>query len=348
MKDTLPADPLRIDQSPVDRAPAGAVRQPSNRVPQPGTATLANPEFVCVNGAMVPYADATIHVSSVAAKYGANVFEGLCAYAGEGEQSFLFRVSEHLARLGNSVRMMQIECDYGEADYLDAILMSLRENQIRSDAHIRLTVFITGEGYSDGRGPASLVCIAKARTSVDHRGVHAAVSTWRRIDDSIMPPRIKAGANYHNSRFGLLEARRNGYDQVIFLTMAGKVSEGANASFAMVRNGILVTPPVTAGILESVTRSTLLEIAADDLGLQVQEREIDRTELYVADEAFFCGSGQEMRPVLSVDGFPVGDGRVGPVTRRLWNSYEAVIRGQNNARAGWLTPVWEDANLDSK
>jgi branched-chain amino acid aminotransferase len=304
--------------------------------------TPPNPELIYFNGDMVPYANATIHVSSVAAKYGANVFEGLCAYAGEGEQSFLFRVHEHLVRLRNSVRMMQIDCDYRAEDYVNAVLMSLRENHIHGDAHIRLTVFITGEGYSDTTGPASLVCIAKARSPrpLEDRSTHVGVSTWRRIDDSIAPPRIKAGANYHGGRFALLEARRNGYQQPLFLTLAGKVSEGANASFAIVRDGALITPPVTAGILESVTRSTLLELAANDLGLAVHERDIDRSELYVADEAFFCGSSQEITPVLSIDQFPVGSGAVGPITRRLWEIYDSLVRGRDQARTRWLTPVW--------
>jgi branched-chain amino acid aminotransferase len=334
MKSALLASPSSADVT-SGHAP-NAVKLPS--LPP----AMVNPGLIYFDGDMVPYADANIHVSSVAAKYGANVFEGLCAYAGEGEQSFLFRVHEHLVRLRNSVRMMQIDCDYRVEDYVNAVLMSLRENHIQGDAHIRLTVFITGEGYSDTAGPTSLVCMAKARTPrpIADRSVHVGVSTWRRIDDSIAPPRIKAGANYHAGRFGLLEARRNGYQQVIFLTLAGKVSEGANASFAIVRDGALITPPVTAGILESVTRSTLLELAANDLGLTVRERDIDRSELYVADEAFFCGSSQEITPVLSVDQFPVGSGTVGPITRRLWESYESVVRGRNKARTGWLTPVW--------
>jgi branched-chain amino acid aminotransferase len=309
-----------------------------------GQNAMTNPQFIYVDGAMVPYAGATIHVSSVAAKYGANVFEGLCAYAGDRGQSFVFRLDDHLVRLQQSVRMMQIDCDFGDEDYVDAILQSLRENGIRGDAHLRLTVFITGEGPCEGRGPASLVCIARARRSsaLDANVAHAAVSTWRRIDDAITPPRLKAGANYHNGRFGMLEARRHGYDEAIFLTLAGKVSEGANACFVMIRNGALVTPPVTSSILESVTRSTLLDLASADLGLPVQERDIDRSELYVADEAFFCGSGHEMRPVLSVDRFPVGDGAVGPVTRRLWHSYQDVIRGRNRSRSEWLTSVWQD------
>jgi branched-chain amino acid aminotransferase len=302
---------------------------------------MANPDLIYVDGTMVPFADATLHVSSAAVKYGANVFEGLCAYAGDGGQSFVFRVADHLARLKDSVRVMQIDHDWRDEDCLEAILLSLRHNRIRGDAHIRLTLFVTGAGKSDATGPASLVCVATARTPapLEQKGVHAAVSTWRRIDDTIMPPRVKAGANYHNSRFGQLEARRNGYDEPIFLTLAGKVSEGANACLAVVRHGTLVTPPVTASVLESVTRATLLELAEDDLGLRVQERDIDRTELYVADEVFFCGSAQEIRPVLSVDRSPVGNGGIGPVTRRLWNAYEAAVRGRNAARAAWLTPV---------
>jgi branched-chain amino acid aminotransferase len=305
-------------------------------------AVMADPELIFVDGAMTPAANATIHVSSVAAKYGANVFEGLCAYAGDDGRSCLFRVADHLARLRHSVRLMQIDGDHRDADYLDALLMSLRANRIRGDAHLRLTIFITGEGPCEGTGPASLVCVAQARAPrpLEDKCVRAAVSTWRRIDDAVMPPRIKAGANYHNSRLGLLEARRNGYDEAIFLTLAGKVSEGANACFAMVRNGTIITPPVTASILESVTRATLLELAATELGLPVQERDIDRSELYAADEAFFCASGVEVRPVVAIDRFAVGDGGVGPITRRLWDTYEAAVRGRNRARAGWLTPVW--------
>jgi branched-chain amino acid aminotransferase len=303
---------------------------------------VSNPDLIYFNGEMVRYDQANIHVSSVAAKYGANVFEGLCTYAGADGALYVFRLEEHLVRLHNSVRMMQIDCDYSDQDYTDAILKSLRGNNIRGDAHIRLTVFITGEGYSEGRGPSSLVCIAnlrKATPAFETRGAHAAVTTWRRIDDSCMPPRIKAGANYQNSRFGLLEAKRNGYDEAIFLTTSGKVSEGANSCFAMVRDGVLITPPVTSSILESVTRATLLTLAEEDLGLKVQEREIDRSELYVADEAFFCGSGQEIRPVLSVDRTPVGSGQTGPITRRLWNAYDSVIRGGAGSRAQWLTAI---------
>ena len=312
--------------------------------PQGMSAAQRNPKLIYRDGAMVPYENATIHISSVAAKYVANVFEGLSVYAGQSGQSYVFRASEHLNRLGNSIRMMEIDCGHDQHDYLRAILASLRENQIRGDAHIRLTVFITGEGYNDRRGPVSVSCIANSRPSqpLESQSVYAMVSTWRRIDDAVMPPRIKAGASYQNSRLALLEALRNGYDQAIFLTQAGKVAESTSASLMIVREGKIVTPPVTSGIIENLTRSTLLELAANDLGLRIQEREIDRSELYIADEAFFCGSGQQIRPVLSIDRFPVGDGRVGLVTRQLWDAYEVAVRGQNQSRSRWLTPVFEE------
>jgi branched-chain amino acid aminotransferase len=325
----------------------GSIELPAPK-PRPHTRptdSIANPKWIYVDGSMVARANATIHVSSVAARYGASVFEGMCVYGGESGQSFVFRAQEHLTRLRQSLRIMEIDCDSSDPDFLDAILKSVRKNQIRGDAHVRLSVFVIGEGLSECRGPVSLVCVAHPRppTPIHQRGSHVSVSTWRRVDDSMTPMRIKAGANYQNSRFGTMEARRNGYDEAIFLTTTGKVSEGGHSCFAMMRNGALITPPVTASILESITRSTLLELAADDLHLPVQEREIDRSELYIAEEAFFCGSRKEICPVLSVDRFPIGDGRVGPVTRRLWDAYQAVIRGANKTRAGWLTPVWQDA-----
>lgn len=301
---------------------------------------MANSKYIYVDGNMIPYEDAVVHVNTVAVKYGSNVFEGLCVYEGQGD-NFLFRAHEHYVRLEDSRRLMQVDCDYTIDDYSEAVLSCLHANDVTGDAHIRLTIMITGDGYSETTGPASLVCIVGPRkpTRLEDRTKHAAVSSWLRQDDRIAPPRIKAGANYHNSRFGLLEARRNGYDQAIFLTLDGKISEGANSCLCMVRNGVLVTPTITSSILESVTRSTLLQLAAEELGIPCQERDIDRSEIYSASEAFFCGSGLEISPILSVDRTPLGTGEIGPVSRQLWEAYEAVLRGRNQKYAGWLTPI---------
>src|SRR5581483_406695 len=154
-----------------------------------------------------------------------------------------------------------------------------------------------------------------------------------------MPPRIKAAPNYHNSRLALLQARADGYDNALLLSSDGKVTEGPGYCLFMVRGGRLITPPVTSGILESVTRDSLIQLAPS-LGLEVVEREIDRTELYVADELFFCGSAAEVTPILSVDRIAVGDGAAGPHTRAVREAYMAVVHGLVPERAGWLTPVF--------
>ncbi len=302
---------------------------------------MSGSKYVYMDGELVPQDEARLHVSSVAVKYGANVFEGLCAYAGDEGRSFGFRLREHFERLQESARMMRIDCDYSIEDCEHAVLSTLSANGVRGDAHIRLSIFILGDGYCETTGPASLVCTVSPRRprTLEDRVQHVAVSSWLRLDDRIMPPRIKAGANYHNSRFGLLEARRNGYDEAIFLTLDGKVSEAANSCFFMVRGGRLITPPVTASILESITRDTLIELARDVCNLEVEQREIDRSELYIADEAFLCGSGLEISPILSVDRLPVREGRVGPLTHRLWASYDAVIRGRDHRYLSWLTPI---------
>lgn len=154
-----------------------------------------------------------------------------------------------------------------------------------------------------------------------------------------MPPRLKVAANYQNSRLGMIGANAAGYDEAIFLTAAGKVAEGAGACLAMVRDGALVTPDIISGILESVTRATLLELARAELGIPVVERAIDRTELYACDELFLLGTGAEIEPLTAVDSLPVGEGTVGPVTRRLWDIYEAIVRGTTNAHPEWRIPV---------
>jgi branched-chain amino acid aminotransferase len=158
-----------------------------------------------------------------------------------------------------------------------------------------------------------------------------------------MPPRIKAAANYHNSRLAGLEARQNGYDDAILLDRNGKVTEGPGYTLFLVRDGVPMTPSVTSGILEGVTRDTLLALIPEVLSREVVERNIDRTELYVADEAFFCGSGAEITPILSIDRRPVGNGSPGPLTAKIRDSYFALVRGNRKTHREWLLPVYGSA-----
>jgi branched-chain amino acid aminotransferase len=166
------------------------------------------------------------------------------------------------------------------------------------------------------------------------------VSSWRRNADDASPPRIKASANYLNSRLAGLEAKRVGADGAIILNRDGSVSEGSGGCLFIAREGVLVTPPVTAGILESITRRSLLAIASD-IGLQAVERDVGRTELYLAEEGFYCGTGQEIVPMLSVDGKPLGRGEPGPLTRRLQGAYDEIVRGRDDCYRHWLSPVYE-------
>jgi branched-chain amino acid aminotransferase len=298
---------------------------------------------IWMNGRLVPHGEARIHVLTPAAKYGATVFEGICAYRGaDGARAHVFRLREHLQRLRESMRIMRFEAEWSDAELTDIVLQVLRANRHEEDLHIRLSAWVDGEGPVHATGPIGLMCTAVPRPArgLEERAVKACVSSWRRIDDRAMPPRVKSAANYHNGRLAQLQAHADGYDEALLLSDDGKLAEGWGACLFLVRDGVALTTPVSGGILESVTRATLIELFRRRLGMEVQERAIDRTELYVASEAFLCGSAYEVTPVASVDRLPMPVAAPGPVTRAVWAEYEAAFRGAQGAgRAEWLTPV---------
>lgn len=275
--------------------------------------------YLYLNGKLVPYDEARIHVQSAAVKYGASVFEGLRAYWNEGQrQLYVFRLAEHIDRLYESLRLMRMEHSFTREELGASILEVLRKNEVREDVHIRQTALIEADGGLDETGPVGLAVDARPRESSARTGIAACISSWVRIADGSMPPRIKCSANYQNGRLAALEAKVNGYGGALLLNSRGKLAEAPAACCFVVRRGVLMTPPVTADILESVTRATLLELFRRELGQEPVERDIDRTELCVADEAFLCGSGWEITPILSVDRLPLGDGtRPGPLTTAI-------------------------------
>jgi len=221
-----------------------------------------------------------------------------------------------------------------------SILEVLRKNEVREDVHIRQTAFIEGDGAIEATGPVGLSVDARPHRVTQKPGITACFSSWTRIADGSMPPRIKCSANYQNGRLAMLEAKANGYEGALLLNSRGKLAEAPGACCFMVRGGVPITPPVTADILESVTRATLLELFRTELGLAPVERDVDRTELYVADEIFLCGSGWEITPILSLDKLILGNGKEpGPVTRAMQACYFAVVRREKSAYRGWLTPV---------
>jgi len=295
-------------------------------------------------GSLTRSEDALVPVLSATAQFGLNVFEGVRGYVNQQGEVFLFRLDEHLYRLMQSCRLIGIESPYSSRQIKAALLETIRANMMHGDLAVRVTLFVEGIGSWSIDGPVDMFVapILKSRKNLSSdSGMTACTSTWRRIDDTVMPPRIKAGANYINGRYAHLEAKANRADLPILLNATGKIAEGAGACLMMVRDGILVTPPRTASILESITRDTLL-ILASEIGLTVQERDIDRSELYIAEEVFLCGSSAEVTPLIRIDRFTIGDGRPGPLTRMLSTHYFGCADGSNGDHAEWRTPVWTD------
>jgi branched-chain amino acid aminotransferase len=300
-------------------------------------------EYMCLNGEIVPYGEAKIHAFSAAVKYGLGVFEGLRAYWNASHrQLYVFRLPEHLERLRFGMKVMRYERIL-EHDLLhDCVVRTLRANEIRENAHIRLIAYVEGDGELTVTGPVGFAIgvVKRPPGRAVEVGVRVAVSSWQRIADNALPPRVKSTANYVNNRAAEITARLDGHDGVLMLTADGKLSEASGACVFLVRGGTLVTPDVASDILESITRETVIEEGRRALGLTVRERRVDRTELLAADEAFWCGSGQEVVPIVAVDRLPVGDGMPGPITRRIQQHYFRLVSGDIDDRPQWRTPVW--------
>ena len=295
--------------------------------------------IVHFNGAYVPWTEATVHVFSPFAKYGAAVFEGIRGYWSEARGRMLvFRLREHMERLELSQRIMRFDRIVAADEMCDATLELVRRNAFRTSVHIRPTVYVDGEGESSARGPIGC-CITAVPRGTRKRvtdGCTAQVSSWERISDRSMPARAKVNANYNNSRLAGIQARIDGYDAAIMLNSRGKVAEGQGMCLFLVRNGVAVTPSVTSDILESITRDTVLALLGE-MGIDTLERDVDRSEFFAASEAFFCGTGWEITPINAVDGSPIGAGRPGPITKRLQKAYFDLVTGVSGEHPEWLS-----------
>lgn len=303
---------------------------------------IARPTYASMNGEIIPFADARISIMAPGLTFAVLAFEGLRAYLNpDDDELYLFRVKEHLDRLTFSEAVVEIDGTPAADVLTDEMQALIKACDFHEDIYVRLQTYVDDWGDMGATGPGgrSIIARARGRAASFQEGRRFGVSSWRRNAEDASPPRIKASANYLNSRLVGLEAKRNGYDAAIILNQDGSVSEGPGGCIFLMRDGRFATPPGTAGILESVTRRTVLDIASD-VDVVTEERGIGRTELYLAEEAFYCGTGQEIVPILSFDGKPVGDGAPGPATRRLQAHYDAVVRGRVAAYKHWLTPVY--------
>lgn len=301
--------------------------------------------IVYFNGRFVPLAEANVNILTHALNYGTGVFEGIRGYWDDGKKDLLLlRVVEHYERWKRNCGIVRINVPL-ESVELAAITAELcRRNQFHSNVYVRPLAYKASAriGVAPDSNDAFAIVVVPFGDYIDSRkGINAGVVSWRRVQDNAIPGRAKICGAYVNSVLATDEARRAGHDEAIFLTEDGHVAEGATCNVFMIRNRVLYTPPTTDNILEGITRSSIMDIARDELGIRVVERSIARSELYVCDELFFTGTAVEVAPIVAVDHRPVGAGTIGRVTERLRALYADATRGRLPAYHHWLASVYQ-------
>ncbi|MFP3209032.1 MAG: branched-chain amino acid transaminase [Nitrososphaeria archaeon] len=302
-------------------------------------------KYIWLDGRLVPWAQATTHLMTHSLHYGTAVFEGIRGYSsapGGGGELNVFRLMDHMRRLEASAKIYGFPLRYSPEELASATLELLRANELHEDVYIRPLSYLgygtIGLVFSDIEPHVAIIAFPYGKYF--HKdGLNVMVSTWRRICQEATPPAAKVSGHYVNSVLAKMEALRHGFDDALMLDSRGYLSEATGENVFLVRGGTLVTPPPSAGILEGITRDTLIRLAREE-GIPVEVRDVSRHELYVADEVFLAGTAAEVTPVLSVDGRTVGSGRPGPVTSRLRALYESVARGSDPRHPEWRTPVY--------
>ena len=309
--------------------------------------TGSDPSYVWMSGELVAWNDAVVHSSTLGWSAISMVFEGIRGYwNSEEEQLNLFHLDLHIERLLRSMKVMRMTSPWSVDELKQAIVRLVQANEFRDDIYVQPLAYFGGSttpGYLPvSERPGDITIFNRQVGSVLGSGhvTSCGVSSWTRISDNVMPPRVKAIANYQNSRYVADESSRHGYDFGIILNPQGKVAEISYACLYIVRDGVAITPPVSAGILESITRDVVRQLLQDELGIPVIERDVDRTELYIADEVFICGTGAELQAVGSIDGYKIGDGSIGPVVSRLERLFHDVVRGNDSRYPEWRTGVY--------
>jgi len=293
-------------------------------------------------GELVRLGEISLSPATHALNYGTGVFEGIRAYWSEERGTLqVLKLREHYERFEKSCRLLHIDLPISVDELCDITLEILRRNAPRVDTYIRPLAFKAVESVGVnllGHSELSIFTVPMGNY-VELTGLKVCVSSWRRTPDNAIPARAKCTGSYVNTSLAVDEAHRGGYDDAIFLTQDGQVSEASAANIFLVRKGVLITPPVTADILEGITRDAVMELAEKELGMPVVERDVDRTELYAADEVFLSGTGFQIAPVVEVDGRPVGTGSIGSVVERLQELYFKAARGGWDEYADWTVTV---------
>ena len=304
------------------------------------------PQYAYFKGEIVPYSEAKVGVLTHALNYGTAAFGGIRGYWNEEqEQLFLFRPLDNYERLLNSGKLLCSENTYTTEGLRNVTLELLRKEGLKEDCYIRPLLYkadeIIGVKLHDLTDEISIVVVPFGKYVQSDTGAHVTFSSWRRVDDNVIPARGKISGAYVNTAFVKTDAVRAGFDEALVLNSDGHLAEGSAENVFMLRDGKLVTPPVTDNILEGITRRTVIELAQKELGLDVIERSIDRTEVYLCDELFLTGTAVKITAVTRVDFRDVGTGEMGPITRQLREIYEDIVRGRNSKYVHWVEAVYE-------
>jgi branched-chain amino acid aminotransferase len=294
-------------------------------------------------GEFIPFSEAKVSIGTHALQYGTGAFAGVRGYLTDDKQTInIFRLRDHAARLLRSAKLLRMQLPHTVDSVAEILQEVIRRNEPEGDVYFRPFIYKASVQLTPrlkGLRDELAVYMMPMGNYLDiTRGQKVHVSSWTRIDDNTIPSRAKITGGYINSSFAKDEAEEKGADEAIMLTHDGKVAEGSAANLFMVRDGVLITPPINGDILEGITRRTIIELAGT-MNIPVEQRAMDRSELYLADELFFSGTGAQVAPIESVDGRPIGEPGVWPITRQLGECFFDIVRGRNSAYSHWLTPV---------
>ncbi len=299
--------------------------------------------YAFLEGRLVPLEDAKISILTHAFLYGTGVFEGIRGYYNtEKSELYIFRLREHFARFKVNCRFLKIELAQSIEELCSITVDLVRKSRFREDIYIRPLGYKSAKRIGlrlDDQNDVLIFSVPMGSYLNRDHALNLMTSSWRRIEDNAIPARNKISGSYVNLSLAAAEARDNGFDEAILLNENGSVSEAAGMNLFIVRNNKLITPPVTDNVLEGITRDTVFELAGD-LKLRCEERTIDRSEMYVADEIFLCGTGGEICGAGFADRRKIGSGELGPITRQIQEIYFQIVRGMNSRYKKWLTPVW--------
>lgn len=305
---------------------------------------MAGDSHAYFEGKIVPFSEAKVSVATHAFNYGTAVFGGIRAFwNGEAKRLFVFRPFDHYRRFLTSGRMMLMDCKYDEESLIQITLELLRMDNWTRDVYIRPIIYKASLGIGvrlhDIADELAIYVLPFEGYLKNDENMHVTISSWRRVDDNVIPARGKISGAYANSALIKSDAVRGGFDEALVLDQNGHVSEGSAMNVFIVRNGALITPPVTDNILEGITRRSVIELAKSELGLEVLERSVDRTEVAFSEEAFMTGTAAQVAAITKVDYRPIGNGKMGPVTAQLRSMMNDIVRGKNPKYARWNVEV---------